>query len=490
MYCKDELNLELRRYKLDDLLLILAKRSQDMYMKGEAIQETRFSKKIGGRVLFSEPILLPAWGLAELSWRAINSSNDCRSCIAKPDDIVKLNNLLAKVSDEKGKGTHDSKSPEEIRFHIFHGLSQTQFWWQNLVRTRRTLVYDFLRYYLMLNEMPKYFPKLKQPNEDLLEITGFTIEDFSKLLFASYAWATTIGPEVDFEKYPIDKELTERNPLITRENLTKCIGFFAETYDYYRQDTHIYNPIFFKPIVETQTKRFIITNTFIWARKFYEGIYWLVRDKYRVQDDRFFTAAFGKYYEKYIEELLKYYLKPGEFKRIIDGGNADWLIYTDKYLLIVEQKSSLMSIGLKTEYPSVEKLEEYMGNFGKACIQLENTREAVKHDKRMKVNLILHFEKLYFRDAAFKKMVERLCGVSLKGYYFIDTEEFERLMQILSYKREAFDKIIEEKMAYEDNPPPAEGLDFESIMNKIHGWEEIKFLEQYNYIFDTITLGK
>jgi len=488
---KNELDLELRKYKLDDLLFVLAKRSQNMYMEGEALQNTCFSRKVGNMVLSSKSIILPIWGLAELSWRAIKNSNDHRYYVVKEADIVKLNNLLAKVTNEESREKQDNRSSEDVRFYIFHGISQTQLWWQDLVKGRKRFLYNFLRYYLLLNEMPKYLAIGRKPDEDLIEITGFNIEDFSKLLFAGYAWSATIGPEFDFDKHPIDKELTNRNPVITRNNLLKCISFFTEDYSYYRLGGHPHNPILFKPIIRTQTNRLIIANVFTWAKKLYEGIYWLIRDKYCFENSRFFTSAFGEYYEKYIEELLKYYLRPDTFKKITEEGRADWAIYTDKYIIIVEQKSSLMSIELKTAYPSVNKLDSYMDIFRKACSQLSNTSGDIKDGRRAIINLVLHFEKIYFREVDFKNRVSKKCGFPLRKYYFIDTEEFEMLMQILSADQKKFNKIIEEKMAYEDKPPsPAEGLDFNTVIDKMCGWEENKFLEKYQYIFETIASGK
>lgn len=483
---KDELDLELKKYKLDDLLVLLAKKSQEMYKQGVAIEKVVWRHPIGGLVQ-KESQLMPVWGLAELSYRAIKNSNDYRPRNPTLQDIYKFNNLLAKVTDEAARRESKDRSPDESKIDIFLGLSQTQFWWQDLVRTK-VIFYNFLRYYLLLKKMPKYFTEFTHPNKDLLDITGFEIKDFSKLLCAGYAWLYTNSPEINLDR--MDKSVTKEYPIITPENLLKCLEFFVGDYEYYRRKDHPYNPLFFKPIIKTQTNRLIISNAFIWVRKFYEGIYWIIRDKYLRSASRTFTAAFGHYYEKYIEELLKHYLTPEKFQRIKEKGKADWLIYTGKYLLIVEQKSSLMSVSLKTEYPSPAKLDEYLEIFKKACIQLKNTSDALRKSQSTVIKLILHFERLHFKESFLKKKLEELCKDymdNLRKYYLVDTDEFEQLIQTLSENIDSFNKIVEAKINYEENPPPpTKGTDFRDIIYDVYGWREVKFLEKYSYIFDNI----
>ena len=74
--------------------------------------------------------------------------------------------------------------------------------------------------------------------------------------------------------------------------------------------------ILIKPIIKTSTDQLVISNAFIWAEKFYEGIYWLIRDKYMQVKSQDFVNRFGEYYEKYIEELLGFYFKSGQYEKV------------------------------------------------------------------------------------------------------------------------------------------------------------------------------
>lgn len=328
--------------------------------------------------------------------------------------------------------------------------------------------------------------------QEILSITGFNLEEFATLLFIVYAWLiTNKSPEIVPGTLLADKSISEKIPIVTEENIQKCIALFTADYDFYRKTDHPNNPLFFKPIVRTQTGRLMIANAFLWGRKFYEGIYWLIRGKYLEANSRDFTASCGKYYEQYVEQILNYYLKNDDFEKIEQEGKADWYIYTDKYLLIIEQKSSLMSIALKREYPSKEQFNEYLEILKKAIKQLKNTENSV-NENRIIIKMVLTFEKLYFKDAFIKEELNIAYSSEenanpLEHCYFIDTEEFEQLIQILAGNNKKFDEIIATKMAYEKEPPaPIEGRDFKDIISKIHGWKLFKFLEDKKYIFDQL----
>ena len=484
-----ELDIELKKYKLDSLLLLIADETRKMYIDGDWKRDVHWARRIGGYTQTFDQIM-PIWGLAELSHRAIKNSNDHRAQELLIEDLYKLNNLLAKITDEECKVKSSKKINDQAKANIFIGLSQTQFWWQDIVRNRRGVIYNFLRYYLLLNEIPKHFPEFRYPNDDLVEITGYGIEDFSKLLFACYAWLFgTPSSDISILKN-IHEDIMKKNPIITLDNIKKCISYFTEGYSYYRQD-HVNNPIFFKPVIKTQTNRLIIANISIWVKKLYEGIFWIIRDHYLQKSSQDFTNAFGYYYEKYIEMLMEHYLKKDIFHRINEEGKADWLIYTDKYVLIVEQKSSLMSVKLKKEYPSIEQFDEYVKIFNKACVQLDNTDKGLREKKPITIKLILHFEKLFFKESFIKKRL-RLPGKDteeLKRYYLIDTEEFEQLIQELSDDPTSFEAIMDEKIQFEDNPPPPQyGQDFHHILSHNKKWKKVKFLEKYHDIFDNLVM--
>lgn len=484
----NELEREIKKYKLDELLILFADQSKELFLNNIPFKEVEWKRYIGGLLqVFKQP--LPAWGLADLSCLAIKLSNDYRSSNPQVDDVYKLNNLLAKVSDDEAKRKKTDISQQDMKAHILFGLSQKQFWYQEIIRATN-IYYNFLRYYILLHEIPLLCPTHRFPDEDLFDTTGFNINNFSQLLMAGFAYNYNSSSLINLK---ISDELKEKFSILTEDNLSKCLDFFIGDYNFYRTTSIPNNPLYIKPLIRTDKGKLIISNAFIWARKLYEGIYWIIRNKYMEEGSQAFTNKFGEYYEKYIEEVLRYYLKQNQYRRIINKGErnkADWLIETDQYILVVEQKSSLMTISLKEEYPSLTILDEYLTkNFKEAYIQIAETIKAIGESSKTVIKLILHFEKFFLGEAIIKDRVNQLFKDSindLSNYFFIETEEFEKLIQILSEDEDVFNKIIEIKLSYEEKHPLAEVIEFNFIINKYAPISEIKFLESRRHYFDSL----
>ncbi len=485
----EALEKEIKKFKLDELLLSLAELSREIFLNDDFLKKVTWQRRVGGLLQKFEQ-LIPAWVLADISYTAIRNSNDHRSQIPTFEDICKLANLSAQASGELAAKRKEEIAKEDMKIHILLGLSQKQFWYQEITRGGN-LYYNFLRYFILLSKFPRnHFPHHKQPSDDLLELTGFDIESFAQLQMAGFAWVHH-SSSINFK---VADELKEKCPILTEENLRSCIGHFTGDYNYYRGSSFPNNPLFFKPIIKTSTNKFIISNAFIWARKFYEGIYWLIRDKYMRLQSQAFINNFGEYYEKYIEEVLGFYLQSAQYEKVEAGERrkADWLIHTDRYVLVVEQKSCLMTISLKEEYPSLIQLDRYLDNFKEAYLQIADTvRDLCKTDKTI-IKLILHFEKFYLGEALIKERVNSLCKDELQdlsNYFFIDTEEFEKLMQVLSEDEAAFNKIIETKIEYEDSAPISEGKEFIHMINRCAPVIEIRYLEDHKHLFDGLLEG-
>ncbi|MBM4146178.1 MAG: hypothetical protein FJ240_07870 [Nitrospira sp.] len=482
----NELERAIKKYKLDNLLILLADQSKELFLNKEFFKYVEWKQYIGGLLqVLKQP--MTAWGLADLSYLAIKLSNEYRSLTSQIEDVYRLNNLLIKVSDDEAKAKKTEVSQEDMKTHILFGLSQKQFWYQEILRAAN-IYYNFLRYYIMLQEIPLLLPTHRLPDEDLLDITGFNINNFSQLLLAGYAYNYNASSLLNIK---ISDELKEKYPILTEDNLSKCLAFFIGDYNFYRTSSIPNNPLYIKPLIKTDRGKLIISNSFIWAKKLYEGIYWIIRNKYMEQGSQAFTNKFGEYYERYIEEVLRYYLKKIQYRKIITEGaknKADWIIETDQYILVIEQKSSLMTIALKEEFPSLTVLDEYLTkNFREAYIQIADTIKTISSSSKTFIKLILHFEKFFLGEAIIKDRVKQLFKDSindLSNYFFIETEEFEKLIQILSENEDIFNKIIKTKLTYEEtSPPPMEGIEFNFIISKYAPVSEIKFLESRRHYF-------
>lgn len=482
----NELERKIRRYKLDELLFLLAKQSREMFQNNIYIKYIEWKRSLGHGLSQKVQQPLPAWGLADLSYLAIKHSNDYRQVNPTEKDVYNLNNILAGITSDEAKREMEKVNEEDIRAHILFGLPQEQFWYQDIIRGGE-LRYKFLRYYILLYEIPKFFPDIKKPDDDLIEITGFDIKTFSQLLVVGYSHNVNVSPIIDTK---IAKDLTEKIPDITESNMKKCLDIFTADYKYYRNPNFQNNPLFFKPIVRTGTNKLIVQDSFIWAKKFPEGIYWIIRDKYSKEDSNTFITNFGKYYERYVEQILGYYLAPNQYEKIQevkDGKRADWLVYTRKYILVIEQKSCLMTIALKKKYPSLTLLNKYLENFKNAYLQIADSVKTLGKVEEKIIKLVLHFEEFYVGETIIKEKVNQLCKGEindLTNYYFIDTDEFERLIQVLSDEEGSFNKIIETKIDYENNAPITAGREFHFIIDNYSKQKINRYLESYKQFFE------
>jgi hypothetical protein len=478
---------EIRKFKLDDLLLSIGNVSRDVFSSKDAVKEIIW-KKEDGQFIQIQKQLIPAWALSNLAYIAILYSNDNRSNIATPIDIYKMVNLLARIEDDLAEKKLKTMTSEDIYIHIVVGLPQQQFWYQRLgIDIQERLV----RFYILLGKIPShYFPDHRSPEHVLKEKTGFNFEQFFQILFAIWTHSIVISPLININ---VADDLSKRVPIITNSNLNKCLSYFLENYDYYRTRGHASNPLFFKPLVRTSTNKIIAPNVFLLGRIIYEGAYWILRDYYKQLNSNEFINNFGLYYEKYIENVLNFYLKPDQFKNIpahLKRKRADWIIYGSEYTIIVEQKSSLMSVSLKQEYPSTEKLDKYLENYIEAYVQIDETINDLDYTDRTKiVKLILHFEILYLSETFRERVQECLKNKieDLSNFFFIATDEFENLIQILSEKEEIFNLILKEKLEKESKLSISEGKEFRYFIDKYRNTKENSYLKANRDLFENLT---
>lgn len=117
----DELDKEIKKYKLDDLLFSLGELSREIYINDDFIKIVPWQRHIGGLIQTFKQ-LIPVWVLSDLSYIAIRNTNDHRSQVASLEDICKLVNLAAKTSDELAAKRNEEIAKEDIKLHILLGV--------------------------------------------------------------------------------------------------------------------------------------------------------------------------------------------------------------------------------------------------------------------------------------------------------------------------------------------------------------------------------
>jgi hypothetical protein len=124
----NELDRELKKYRLDSLLILIAEQSRELFRERIAYKEVQWGRLVGGLTQRFRQFLT-AWSLADLSLAAIRVSNDYRSAEPTTVTVFRLNNLLAKIGDEEAKINTENIRVEDMKIHLLFGLTQKQFWY-------------------------------------------------------------------------------------------------------------------------------------------------------------------------------------------------------------------------------------------------------------------------------------------------------------------------------------------------------------------------
>jgi hypothetical protein len=170
-----------------------------------------------------------------------------------------------------------------------------------------------------------------------------------------------------------------------------------------------------------------------------------------------------------VEKLLNHFLPAGSFfkvRKVHDDKRADWIIDTDNYRIIVEQKSSAATLNIRTIYPDINSIYKYFEIFKEGILQLDRTLKAYYIQGKKHIKLVLHYESLFVSEGAIKPAVLEMAKDSLSstdGFYFLDVGEFEHLIQALSESESILDNIISEKIKIEKGQPLS-GKEFSQII--------------------------
>lgn len=474
----------LKKYKLDNLLLLIGETSRKMLIQNSSLKKVPWIRFFG-RIKQAGTMLVTSWELTDISYYAICNSNDYKSKIATEQDLLFIiNNYKKYDNDLSGQKLKEVDKEDTVLFITF-GLSQKQFWYQNI----KEVITQFNRNVELLQIIPRYLNSTIDADRILKEELGVNAEEFNQLLLILYG----IGfQQTDISKININKSITEKVPACNVENMSKIIKLYSAKYNEFRDSELKENHIFTKPIVETDSKRMIIVDHYILARLLSDGLYWAIRNYYYVRKSQEFTNEFGRFFERYLEEIFKNYLDCKKFKRLEDKGKkrkiADWILETNSYVIIIEQKSAIASLKLKTIYPDVNGIKHYLEKLSEAFEQLNETEKTFKLASSSKkvIKFIVHYELLYVQEILMEKMLKQKNKEpnSEPNTFLVSISELEVLIYLLGSNEKTFNEIMDKKLKLEYESS-LNGRGFEMILKK-HGLYNNDYLEKQKNHFNNM----
>lgn len=452
---------EINRYHLESLLKLINETTVKMINnKRPILQVPVINKDIPNE---KHVLYVSAWSLTDLAYLSIKNSKGKGKCTPWLRDLYSLINLYTGYDNEKSGLEYEKyDNSQDKLLSIMIGLSQKQFLYQQ--------TYLLHNNYFRNSEI---FKKILEENAldinaIIIEKTGFNYEEFNDLLFALLTFGYKNG---EISTINVEKSITEAFPHITEGNLLKVFDLYSSNYDEIKNSPMEENIFLTKPIIKIDTNKFIIVNSFLMLKLLSDGIYWQIRNYFFSKKSQEFTNKFGEYSEKYVLQVLERYINTNNFSKVSENSKekiADWKIESQKYTLLVEQKSALASIKIKTLYPDLTELKKYIKKYEEAIEQLNSTERKLALGCNKCVKMILYFENIYvseiFKDTLMKQL--NLNYEDNSNLFFVSIEEFETLMFIYKVSVDLFDKIIGEKIELEKNNSPLTGSSFSIIFDK------------------------
>jgi len=208
------------------------------------------------------------------------------------------------------------------------------------------------------------------------------------------------------------------------------------------------------------------------AKKMADGPLWILRDYFRLnKNPQDFVNYFGELFEQYVEDMLATQLNKNQYDRIPESKKekrADWFIYTKNYRIIIELKSSIAGIAIKTLYPDLKNIKTYLERLSKGVLQLDNTERAYPDTNHITIKILVHYETLFFSDGMLRPFIIEQLREKLnttKNIFLCDIGEFEWFISVMSASEAEAELIIDKKIATQDNPK--EGIEFSQIIPEI-----------------------
>ncbi|MBD5643201.1 hypothetical protein HYH96_04745 [Clostridium botulinum] len=462
----NEINNLFKRYKLDDTLYKIGELTRDMVVNIKGIQEAHWHRKLG-RFYQSGFMYVTPWQLTGLAYELICNSNDYKSKIVKDEnELLSLLSKYQQYDEVLSSERMDNVKESDILLYITFGHSQQQFWYQNL----QQIIIQFNRNTEILLYIWKDINSSIDIDNIIYDKLGFDSDTFNKLL-VYLLWINL--KETDISSKEVYNILEEYDPSLIKDNLKKVIELYTANYEFFRKQMKLEeNSLFVKPIIKTDTNKLLIVNHHLLIKLLSDGLYWIIRNHFYEKDSQDFINDFGRAFEVYLENVLKHYLNKKIYYHLPDSNKhkiADWIIETDEFFIILEQKSTIASLALKTMYPDINNLKKYINKFNEGFSQLNETEKVLKKQigKRKIVKLIVHYENLYVQNVL-KSEIQKSRNNKEEdlNIFFINIYELERLLYVLSTDINVFYEILE-KMLLVSSQFSVESRDFNQIMNNL-----------------------
>lgn len=417
------------------------------------------------------------WGLACIAYRLVINSNDWKGKEFQYEDLLKTAFLFGEL-----------KEPFETDNDVlgFLGrMSQEQFWWQE------TMGQELGRTYLLYETIAAENGQSLKFNfgYEFQRAFGLTITDF--LTIGHTVLGRALEKSCVFRKeYLLRHEIPALADILTAEKLANWLKIVAADYRELRTvagninkvtlpgyERYEFNPLFRFPVVlggsrfsDDNELQLVVPNILLLAKRLTDGVYWALSDLFVQKGSDEFRIAFGQLFELYVGELLKRYFGQDNVERLEpdeqDHKIADWLVWRDGLVLIIECKASLLPIMVRQTYQPGMFNDWVDRVFVDACKQLDSTEGILKTEGRIigkeTRKFAVLYEKLYLAEVphlkrAIQEVLRQKFG-SVPSFSVMTVKELECLEKPIA--RHGFEEILKQRDQMHADPILGMGYDF------------------------------
>ena len=484
-----------RQFAADQTLMRINKESTLILMNednGNAFSGARYLEFLGyegNRTPKKQVVIANGWVLLDLAYYVIKHSNDYRGKATVSGE--ELAALISVVTARFQRWEHEeleriklnSDINVDLMFYLW-GFSGEQFKFQKLKNCFDTASREL---YILL-ECGKRIGISTDVAGLILSETGLEWNEVLAFIFLAWFQSTQDAFLLGV------KNKINWDEQFTYDKYCSLLKRYTTTYDEVRKDSYHLGrqQLYTKPYIQTQKGAIISVNTYLNLFLYEHCLLWIVRDYYNRSQNQQFTSEFGLCFEEYFREILSRYLNEADYQRVPEAPakRADWRITLGNIKILVEQKSSFLSLLVKQQEADIEKYKEYCTKYiFKALKQLENTEVFYNDGKYIKIILLYEeYLKSEMLDDIFRLSG---CEVQDDGYYWLITiPEMEMLLSFYHSDPHGFYGLIEEKIELEtkkskDGRSIEQLLNSRSILDNTH-LEREEFLKYRNVANDTL----
>lgn len=481
---QEEFIRNVKKYSTVELIKFCSKLSIEMYENKEPfkIENIPYYYKNGvkaGQIDF----IYTQHEIINLMYLSILYGNDYRKRKMNKEEFVNILDKLKKYKNElSGRDKEIVDRHQEFFAILFN--EQIEFQKVNISINRFNrlcFIFDYI------NKKNKEHPEYIDFEYDVKELTGMSMEQYNELnLFLTLL---TVGCKNTDLTELIDKmQLNLNNLSFNEKELKKFIDSNAKKYDFFRNNdkkTENWNNLKYNPLIKTdKDNHILVSNIYGFIISFSTRMYWLIRNKYKELNNQKFTNYFGFCFEKYVEELFDFYeIKKYEKIKESDKKQPDWLIETEDYNFVIEQKATLFTLDSRetTLENKYEEIDKFVRVTKKAMLQLSNFKI---NNGKITLRLCLTFEEVDCIEPIQELSIRDLKVDNKELYWLVNISDFEKIIYLMANNYEKLKKIIKQKMMLEQNQDK-NGRSFEKILPQENEYIKSR-LDYFKWISDNI----